>query len=357
MPPSQPVVVALGTRPEIIKLAPVVRELGDRALVVHTGQHYDPNLSAIFFEQFDIEEPSAALGIGGKTRVEQIRQTRLGLRKYLEDAAAVVVQGDTNTTLGAALAGHDLDVPVVHVEAGLRSFDRQMPEEHNRVITDHLSDLLCAPTPLNAETLTNAGLEGEIVMTGNTVVEAIHTLLPQDRQPILETFGVSSGEFILATFHRPENVDDPKTLQSILDELSAVDAPTILPLHPRTVARIERHGIEAASESVRITDPIGYREFVALAAESAILISDSGGVQEEASVVKRPVIVVRRSTERPEVLGTFGKLIPPGGGIAELANDWLEKLLDLHEQLSTIPSPYGPGDASSKIVTAMKRFL
>lgn len=357
MPSPHPVVVALGTRPEIIKLAPVIKAIGDRARVVHTGQHYDSGLSAVFFEQFGIDEPEASLGIGGKTRVEQIGQTRRGLKPFLDDAAAVVVQGDTNTTLGAALAGSDLGVPVVHVEAGLRSYDRQMPEEHNRIITDHLSAVLCAPTPLNSETLEQSGVTGEVHLTGNTIVEALHTLMPADRTGLLTEYGVQPNRYALATFHRPENVDDPGTLAVILEQLASLEVPVLLPLHPRTLARIERFELDATVGRLAITGPIGYREFIGLAAESALLISDSGGVQEEASVIKRPVIVVRRSTERPEVLGTFGKLIAPGPEIAAQAHRWLADIEQVHAGLATIPSPYGPGDAAEKIATAMKPLL
>ena len=352
--------VVLGTRPEIVKLAHLIRLLN--ATVVHTGQHYDAGLSDTFFDQFELPGPAAYLGIGGETRAKQIGATTTALDELLAEhrPAAIVVQGDTNTVLGASLAANAREVPLVHVEAGLRSHDRRMPEEHNRVLADHVADLLLAPTETNRANLIREGLpDDRIVVTGNTVVEAVNELMPdaEDRAGLLADHGVEAGRFVLSTIHRPENVDDPDTLKTVLGALGALPVPVVLPLHPRTADRVERFELGSMLDDLLVIDPIGYREFLGLGAESAFLVSDSGGVQEEVSVYKRPVLVVRRSTERPEVIGTFAERVEPGPGIAEVANGWLEDLDGLHERLAAIDSPYGDGSASRRSAAAIEALI
>ncbi len=354
------VAVVLGTRPEIVKLAGLVRLLGDRAWVVHTGQHYDAELSDVFFAQFGLQPPLDALDVGGRTRGAQIGEatTRLDALFGDERPAAVVVQGDTNSALAGALAANAREVPVVHVEAGLRSHDRAMPEEHNRVLVDHLADLCLAPTETSrANLLAEAIPDDRIEVTGNTVVEAVHALLPgpEARQALLDGHGVAREGFVLSTFHRPENVDDPDRLRVILEQLVSLPVPVVVPVHPRLAARVERFGLQSQLDRLRPVAPLGYQEFLGLFAEAALAVSDSGGVQEEASVVKRPVVVVRRSTERPEVLGSFSVLAGVGGEIAAAAARWLDDPAATHERLSTLPSPYGDGTASVRSKEAMAR--
>ncbi len=354
------IVVALGTRPEIIKLAPIIKVLGARARLVHTGQHYDRGLSGAFFDAFDLPEPHVQLEIGGQTRAAQIGETALRLGAYLLDhpAEAVVVQGDTNTTLGAALAANSTDTPLVHIEAGLRSFDRAMPEEHNRVLTDMLADLCCAPTRVSEKNLLDSAIPASrIVVTGNTIVEALATLLPQDRTGLLANHNLTPGQFVLATFHRPENVDSSETLAVILQQLASIPLPVVLPLHPRTRERAADFGLITELEKIHTIEPVGYEEFLGLSAESAFLISDSGGVQEEVSILKRPVLVVRRSTERPEVLGTFAERVLPGPEISRVAHQWTDDLPALHAKLAELPSPYGDGTAAVQSVRALDRML
>ena len=356
--PDRSVAVVLGTRPEIVKLAGLVRLLGPAARVIYTGQHYDPALSGVFFDEFGMARPDIHVGIGAERRGTQIGRATEGLDAlFAEDRPlAVVVQGDTNTVAAGALAANAAEIPLVHVEAGLRSFDRQMPEEHNRVIADHLADLCLAPTGLNRDNLLAERIDGDrVVVTGNTVIEAVERLLParSERAANLERFGVRPGGFVLSTFHRPENVDDPENLRSILTELADLPAPVLLPLHPRTVGRVDQFGFGSLLDRLTVCDPIGYRDFLGLGAESAFLVSDSGGVQEEVSVYKRPVIVVRRSTERPEVEGTFAELVEPGPAIAAVATDWLDRLDALHRHLATIPSPYGDASAPQRCVDAI----
>jgi UDP-N-acetylglucosamine 2-epimerase (non-hydrolysing) len=357
------IAVVLGTRPEIIKLGHVIRLLGPAATIVHTGQHYDSGLSAAFFEAFDLPEPAAHLGVGGGTRGEQIGRSVIALDDWLgaTETAAVVVQGDTNSVAAGAIAANAREVPLIHVEAGLRSFDRRMPEEHNRIVADHLADLLCAPTEVNRSNLLAEGVDDDrIVVTGNTVVEAVLSLLPsvEDRAALLKGHDLESGRFVLSTFHRPENVDHPGTLRTILAELAALPLPVLLPLHPRTARRAAgdaeaRHLLA----SLRVVDPLGYVDFLGLAVEAAVLVSDSGGVQEEASVVKRPVLVVRRSTERPEVIGTFAERVDPGPQISSVVGAWIDDLEAVHRRLADEPSPYGDGSASARTVDAIERLV
>lgn len=356
------IAVVLGTRPEIIKLAPLVKLLGTRVRVIHTGQHYDRTLASSFFDELGFAPLSETLSIGGTSRGQQIGAAVAALDELFADTEpnVVVVQGDTNTTLAAALAANARGFPICHVEAGLRSFDRRMPEEHNRVLVDHLADLLMAPTEVAASNLIAEGIdEGRVYITGNTVVEAVQHMLPSPgtRKRLLGDLGLEASKFVLSTFHRPENVDDSEVFARILSSLAALELPVVLPLHPRSRERLERFGLSSMLNALMVIEPVGYEAFLGLSAESALLISDSGGVQEEASIYKRPVIVVRRSTERPEVLGTFARLVEPSDDIAKTAKEWIGDLELIHDELAGLPSPYGDGSASEKIaIELLNRF-
>jgi UDP-N-acetylglucosamine 2-epimerase (non-hydrolysing) len=352
----------LGTRPELIKVAPLVKLFGEQARVIHTGQHYDEQLSGQFLAELGIGAPDLLLDIGGRSRGTQIGDatSRLEAAFAVEPPSVVVVHGDTNATVSGALAANATNIPLVHLEAGLRSFDRAMPEEHNRVVADHLADLCLAPTETNRANLAAEGIGGDkVILTGNTIVDAVQALLPEagERATILTHHELEAAQFVLATFHRPENVDDPETLAVILTELGSVALPVVLPLHPRTRAKIASFGLEGLLKPLRVAGPMGYREFLALAAEAALLVSDSGGVQEEASIIKRPVLVVRNSTERPEILGTFAQLVPPGS----LITAWVEQLLSdisgLHARLAAMPSPYGDGTSAPRSAAAISILL
>ena len=355
------IAVVLVTRPEIIKLGHIIRLLGPAARVIHTGQHYDARLTDVFFDAFNIGRSSELVGVGGKTRGDQIGLALSALEHaFLDDRPdAVVVQGDTNSTLAASLAANARDIPLVHVEAGLRSFDRRMPEEHNRVLTDHLADLCLTPTSTASENLISEGIpEDRIIVTGNTIVEAVNTLLPVSglREEILRHHRLSPARYILSTFHRPENVDDPTTFAGIFEELGRLPLPVLLPLHPRSQAQLTRLGIRPSAQT-RIIEPVGYTEFLGLLAECAFAVSDSGGLQEEASIVKRPIIVVRRSTERPEVIGTFARLVSAGQSMADEADVWLRHIDEVHEDLSKLDTPFGDGSASSRSVDALMDLI
>ncbi len=350
--PAGSVAVVLGTRPEAIKLAELVRLLGPAAWVLHTGQHYDPALGAEVLAGVGFRRPHLTLDVGGSSRGVQIGAATAELDRIFARTrpAVVVVQGDTNATLAGAMAANVNDIPLVHVEAGLRSFDRAMPEEHNRILVDHLADLCCAPTFVAAGHLIAEGIPTErLEVTGNTVVEAVQRLVPDpgSRAEQLAQTGLTAEGFVLATLHRPENVDEPHALETALAGLADLPLPVVLPLHPRTRQRAQRFGLADHLGRLRVIDPLPPRPFLGLAAEAALWVTDSGGLQEEASVLKKPVIVVRRSTERPEVHGSFAELIGPAG-ITARAHAWLDDL-DRRRALAQVPSPYGDGTASRRI--------
>jgi UDP-N-acetylglucosamine 2-epimerase (non-hydrolysing) len=269
----------------------------------------------------------------------------------------VVVQGDTNSTLAGALAASSLDLPVVHVEAGLRAFDRALPEERNRIVVDHIADLLCAPTETARSHLLDEGCDADrIVVTGNTVVDAVRIAGPDAAavDAVLAHHRVTRDGYVLATFHRQENVDDPDVLAAIVRQLAAIDLPVLFTVHPRTRDRADRAGIVLEAGRIRALDPLGFREFVALESAGAFIVSDSGGVQEEASIVGRPVVVARRSTERPEVLGTFATLVDPATGIGPAATALAADVAAAHRRLAGLSSPYGDGHAARAIVRSIE---
>lgn len=361
LPPGS-VAVVLGTRPEIIKLAHMIRLLGPASRVIHTGQHYDANLSAVFFRAFSLPLPTDFLEVGGEPRGVQIGEATSRLTRLFQEhpPKAVVVQGDTNAVLAGSLAANATDTPLVHVEAGLRSYDRAMPEEHNRVVCDHLSDLCLAPTETSASNLAKEGIGGDrVAVTGNPVVEAVRSLLPpaEERSDLLTRFGLEPNGFILSTFHRPENVDHHRTWEAILSDLAGLPLPVVLPLHPRSRQRAARFGLGPLLDRLQVVDPLPYPEFLALLAECALTVSDSGGVQEEVSVVKRPMVVVRNSTERPEVLGTFAVLLKPGEYVDKAVTQIVDSLDYTHGRLAQTPTPYGDGTASLKSVRLIEQIV
>jgi UDP-N-acetylglucosamine 2-epimerase (non-hydrolysing) len=356
------IAIVVGTRPEIVKLAPVAQLLGAAGRLLHTGQHQDAELSGTFLASARLR-PSATLdGICGTPRHVQVGRMveQLGTMFCADPPAAVVVQGDTNTASAGAQAASYTGVPVVHVEAGLRSRDRAMPEEINRCVAGVLADLHCAPTPAAAANLRAEGVPpGKIRITGNTIVEATLGMLPGDAaaRQIAAGLGAEPGHYVLATIHRPENTDDPGRLRAILEELGKLGLPVVLPLHPRTRAAAARHGLQPALDRLQPGPPADHRTFLALARHARLIVSDSGGVQEECTVLKRPLIVVRNSTERPEsVAAGFAHLVQPGPAIGDLGRKLISDR-GLDGRLAQIPSPYGDGKASERIAALLRAFL
>ncbi|MEU1373232.1 UDP-N-acetylglucosamine 2-epimerase (non-hydrolyzing) [Streptomyces triculaminicus] len=359
--PPRSVAVVLGTRPELVKLTDLVRLLGPAAHLVHTGQHYDEELSGRFLTELGLPEPTFLTGVGGRPRAVQISAALAQLDALFtaEPPLAVVVQGDTNAALAGALAANARGIPLVHVEAGLRSHDRAMPEEHNRVLIDRVADVLCAATEDNRANLLAEGVaDARIAVTGNTVVEAVRNQLPGERERavLLARQGLVADGYVLATVHRPENTDSAEALRAILRELGALvtaDRPVVLPLHPRTRARVEAAGLTDLLAPLTVTAPLGYSEFLALARHAALLVSDSGGIQEECTVLGRPLVVVRRSTERPEAMADFADLVEPGAAIGAAARHRLAEGPAGLDRLAALPSPFGDGLASDRIVALL----
>ncbi|MDZ5145660.1 non-hydrolyzing UDP-N-acetylglucosamine 2-epimerase [Microbacterium testaceum] len=355
--PRNRIAVVLGTRPEIIKLAPLIRELEDEAYVIHTGQHYDEELAGQLFRGLRIPTPDVVLtDVGGTSRWTQIARAIQALAEEftLSRPDVVVVQGDTNTVSAGAQAANYVGIPVVHVEAGLRSDDRDMPEEINRLVAGVLADIHCAATRRNADRLISEGVSPERVqVTGNTIVEAsLDALARTVDLPTIPT----DGPYVLATVHRPENTDTPRALSRVLRELSEIELPVMFVAHPRTRAAIARFGLDDQAGKLHLLSSVTHEQFLHLAQESALIVSDSGGIQEECTVLKRPLLVPRRSTERPESIEAgFATLVLPHQSISEAAAAVLRDG-SLDERLRAIPSPYGDGSASRRIAD-LCRFI
>jgi UDP-GlcNAc3NAcA epimerase len=349
------VLTVIGNRPQFVKAAAVsgrLREVADEVLV-HTGQHYDDDLSRVFFEELALPRPDHRLGIGGGTNGSQTARMLAALEPLVADGPDVVlVYGDTNSTLAGALAGAQAGVPVAHVEAGMRSYDRTMPEELNRVLADHAATLLLCSSARAAETLRAEGVAGAIVEVGDVMVDVAHLLAPRARArtDVLEAFGVTPGEFLVATAHRSGNVDDPARLERLVDLLLAVPGPVVLPVHPRTRARLESAGLlERLQAGVRLARPLGYLEFTALLLHSRAVLTDSGGVQKEAYLAGVPCVTLRSTTEWAETVETGWNALVDLDAEAAVAALACPRPAER-------PPLYGDGRAGERVVEALRRM-
>jgi UDP-N-acetylglucosamine 2-epimerase (non-hydrolysing) len=305
------VTFVVGARPNFVKAAPVHRVLAEldptvELVLVHTGQHYDADMSDIFLAELDLPTPDVFLGVGSGTHAEQTARALVGIERVLCDRPSdlLVVSGDVNSTLAGALAAVKLDVPVAHIESGLRSFDLTMPEEHNRRVADHLSAVLLAHSGSAVVNLEREGITEGVHLVGNTMIDSLiaHVEAARALQPWGQ-FGVAPGAYALVTLHRPALVDDDDRLAATVDGLIALAAsiPVVFPVHPRTRARLERQGLVARLDAagVAVASPLGYFAFLGLEAEAQLVLTDSGGVQEETSVLGVPCFTLRDTTERP----------------------------------------------------------
>jgi len=355
------ILIVIGTRPEIIKMSPIIRECNLRGLdysIVHTGQHYSYAMDRIFFEQLDLSLPEYNLDVGSGTHGAQTAAILAGIENILlkHPPQIVLVQGDTNTVCAGALAAVKLHIPVGHVEAGLRSFDRSMPEEINRIVADHVSDQLYAPTTVSLQNLLLEGINAEkITVTGNTVVDAIqqNIRIAQQKVDPLKELGLERQGYFLVTAHRVENVDDPLRLAEILTGLKQISEhfglPVVFPMHPRTQKMVREFSL--STEGIRVINPVGYLQFLILESMAAVLLTDSGGVQEESCVLSVPCVTLRENTERPETI-TVGSNI--------LAGTNPEKMLAATARMIDIPriwnNPFGDGDASHRVIDVCKKM-
>jgi len=356
--------LVVGTRPEIIKMAPVVRALLDidqRFVLVHTCQHSDYELSCRFFKELGLPNPDHSLSMGASPPTVQTAKMMMGIDRIVDrvQPRLMLIQGDTNSMLAAALTGFKSQVHVGHVEAGLRSYDWRMPEEHNRRMVDHASEYLFAPTEVAKGNLLDEKVPGKIWVTGNTVIDSVIQHLPMADRRLKVLEQLSFQEYLLATAHRAENVDDPMTLKNIVEAFEESPLPVVFPVHPRTLNRLRSQGILrrlSRSRNVKLMKPQGYFDFLVLMRHCKGIITDSGGLQEEATapLLRKAVLVMRRSTERPEAVQTgFARVAGTDkGGILEGIESFLMKETDL----PTV-SPYGDGHAGKRIVRIMTEEL
>lgn len=355
------ILTIVGARPQFIKAAVVSKEIAETPsmseCLVHTGQHHDANMSDVFFEDLNIPAPAHHLGVAGLSHGAMTGRMLEGLEKIMQDEKPdwVLVYGDTNSTIAGALAAAKLGIPVAHVEAGLRSFNRAMPEEVNRVLTDHCSDLLFAPTAVASANLMKEGLSKEkIIETGDVMLDAaIFFGKHAGNQGVGTALNLPESGYVLATVHRQESTDNLSRLRAILEGLNttAAEIPVVLPLHPRTRARIKNAGLEASIDRLTLLEPQSYLDMVALERDAAVIATDSGGVQKEAFFHRVPCVTLRDETEWVELVEAgWNRLAPLDSGSAIAT-----AILEARGKLGDDIAPYGNGDAARRIVAELIR--
>lgn len=353
----------VGARPNFPKAAPVLSGLeaaGATQLLVHTGQHYDDQMSESFFRELNLPRPDINLGVGSGTHARQTANIMVGLEEVFEKARPrlVVVYGDVNSTLSAAVVASKLCIPIAHVEAGLRSFDRRMPEEVNRVLTDQVSDILFTTSPEAADNLRLEGVPASrIHFVGNTMIDSLKQVMP-DLDPTAVRRRLSlPHEFVLATLHRPSNVDDPQSARSMVHILNAAAErlPVVLPLHPRGRKALMEAGLSADSR-VLVLDPLSYLDFVSLLVDAQAVITDSGGVQEETTYLRVPCLTLRSTTERPITISHGSNRLVSEESVVNELDDVLSGKRDDSAPLPRMP-PLWDGHAGERISDVLMAWL
>jgi len=346
-------VTIIGARPKFVKASVIshaLRLAGHIEIIVNTGQHYDDNMAKIFFEEMQIPVPDFDLKVGSGSHAEQTAASLVGIEKIIEEANPdfVIVYGDTNATLAGALAAKKLNVQLTHIEAGLRSYNREMPEEINRIVTDVLSDQLFVPTQVAVENLKREGIEKGVYVVGDVMVDALQTYsrIAEKNSTILRKLGVSSNEYLLLTIHRPSNSSLDR-LKPILEQVSQGGVPVVFPVHPRIRVLVESL-IGAYAESIRLIDPVGYLDMLMLEKHARVIVTDSGGIQKEAYCQKRPCLTIRSETEWVETVSD---------GWNHIVGEELDRIPEL---IGDFPTPlrwqehYGDGRAAGRIVSILE---
>lgn len=311
---SKKILSIVGARPQFIKLSALSKKLNEQfnEVIVHTGQHYDKNMSEVFFQELDITKPHYNLDIGsgrhGAQTGDMMKKIETVMEK--EKPELVIIFGDTNSTLAGALVASKMGIKIIHIEAGLRSFNREMPEEINRVVADHVSDYLYAPNDEALNNLCNEGLSDKTIVTGDIMVDSVteNAIKASSKNEILDKLDLRNKNYYLATLHRPYNVDAPENLQLIFREFSKLSGPVVFPIHPRTRKVINKNNIEIP-DTVNLIDPVGYIDFICLQQNSYKIITDSGGIQKEAYILKKPCITLRSETEWTETVASGWNLL------------------------------------------------
>jgi len=354
--------IILGTRPEIIKMSPIIRELQSRTseyFILHTGQHYSYKMDKVFFKELDLPAPKYNLNVGSTSDTEQIGNMLIGIGRILhqEEPDVTLVLGDTNTVLAGTLAGAKLHLKLGHVEAGLRSYDRTMPEEINRIIADHSSDYLFAPTESTKTNLLKEGIHSKkIFVTGNTIVDALYQNLKiaNKKTNSISNLQLEPRGYFLATVHRQENVDNPVRFAGILEGLGLVcqefGIPVIYPIHPRSQKRMSEFGLQA--NNIRFIEPLDFLNFLQLESNAMLILTDSGGVQEEACILNIPCVTLRDNTERPETIEVGSNILA-----GAIPNRILMSSRIMLEKKNSWRNPFGDGKAGERIVRLIRRSL
>jgi len=357
------IAIILGTRPEIIKLSPIIRECQKRHLdffILHTNQHYAHFLDQLFFDELGLPQPKYNLNIGSASHAKQSAEMLCGIEKILleENPNIILVQGDTNTVLAGALAAAKLHIKAGHIEAGLRSYDKTMPEEINRILADHCCDFAFAPTPMAGKILIKEGLcKKNIFITGNTIVDAVlqNIGIAQKKSNILQKLGIQGKNFALLTCHRPENTDNPQRLINIFEGINQFsiknDIEVIFPVHPRTAKTMAEKNILCPG-SIKIIEPVGFSDFLVLEKNAKLIFTDSGGVQEEACILRVPCVTMRNNTERPETIKVKANII--AGTDPKKILSCAQKMM---AQKITWANPFGNGTAAQKILAILEKNI
>jgi len=355
----------LGTRPEIIKLSPIIRQcINDRLpyFIIHTNQHYSPKLDKIFFKELELPSAKYNLNIGSAYHGQQTGNMIIEIEKILkkEKPSCILIQGDTNSVLaGAMAAAKEMKIQIAHIEAGLRSYDRSMPEEINRIIADHVSDLLFAPTIQQKKILLKEGIpNNRISVTGNTIVDAVlqNIIISDKKSNILNKYKISKNNYCLLTLHRPANVDNKATLKTTLEGVSAAAKKLfideiIFPIHPRTQKSINKFKLKVP-RSIKILPPLGYIEMLQLISNAKIVFTDSGGIQEETCILKIPCVTLRENTERPETLVVGGNILAGNS-----RNKIISSAKIIQNRKIKWSNPFGDGKSAQKIINVIRPLL